>query len=324
MSIMKVAIVGLRGCGKTTIFKALCKTKKITSNVAIVKVADKRLDLLYNLYKPKRKVFSEIEFIEVFWEEKALSFLRNIDVITLVINCFEGEKIPEKDADKILQELFLSDLLIIEKRISSLKGFEKILLERCKKGLLEEQPIGKLGLNKEEEKLLSSYQFLTNKPIVIVGNIGEGDLLSEKIERLKAYTRIKDVPLVIICGKFEMDLIELNEKEKDDFRKGLEIEDGIANLIKVIYNSMGLISFFTGGKEEVRAWTIPKGTNATKAAGKIHSDMERGFIKASVISYEDLINCGSIKDAKEKGKVKIEGKDYIVKDGDIIEFRFNV
>lgn len=335
---MKIAIVGLRGCGKTTIFNSLVGfgRKETKSNIAIVKVADKRLSILYNLYQPKRKVLPEIEFVDLcpIEDKQSLSSLHNIDAMAIVIKCFSEEMEPIKDVNTILGELLLSDLLKLEKRLCSLqpKGKkmtqelerEKGLIERCKNSLSDEIPIRKLGLNDEERKMLSSYQFLTDKPIILVSNMAEGLIKNQKIDELKEYTRINEMPLVMVYGKFEMDLIELEDEEKEAFRKELKIEDGISNLIRTVYDTLSLISFFTVGKDETRGWTIPKGTNALKAAGKIHSDMERGFIKASVISYDELIDCGSMQKAKERGKIRLEGKDYIVKDGDIIEFKFNV
>lgn len=316
---MKVAIVGLKGSGKTTIFNSLTKTN---SNIAIVKVPDKRLDNLHNLYQQKKKVLAEIEFIKV--EDKRSLHNINIDGLGIVIKCFQEEIEPIKELNTILQDLLLSDLLIVEKRLLSSKDPEKALLERCKENLSQEIPIRKLNLQEEERKRLSSYQFLTQKPIILICNVSEEISISQKIDELKEYARIKDLPLVSVYGKFEKELLELEEKEKEAFRKELGIADGIANLIRLVYDTLNLISFFTIGKNEVRQWTIPKGTNVLKAAGKIHSDIERGFIKASVIAYEDFIDCGSMQHAKERGKIRVEGKDYIVKDGDIIEFKFNV
>lgn len=341
---MKIAMIGLRGCGKTTIFNSLTKGEK-DGNIAVVKVPDKRLDTLYNLYPAKRKVSCEIEFIDLCpveegmtdhksFDKQFLSFLRNIDAIALVIKCFSEEIEPIKDVNTILGELLLSDLLIAEKKLSSLepKGKkmtqelerEKGLIERCRNSLSNEIPIRKLALNDEEKKILSSYQFLTDKSITIVGNIGEKMLNPQKIEQLKEYAKTNEMPLVMLCAKFEKDLIELEEDEREAFRKELKIENGISNLIRLVYDTLSLISFFTIGKDEVRGWAISKGTNALKAAGKIHSDIERGFIKASVISYDDLIDCGSMQHARDKGKIRLFGKDYIVKNGDIIEFKFNV
>lgn len=337
-------MIGLRGCGKTTIFNSLTKGEK-DGNIAVVKVPDKRLDTLHNLYPAKRKVSCEIEFIDLCpveegmtdhksFDKQFLSFLRNIDAVALVIKCFSEEIEPIKDVNTILRELLLSDLLIAEKKLSSLepKGKkmtqelerEKGLIERCKNSLSNEIPIRKLGLNNEEKKILSSYQFLTNKPITLVGNIGEKMLNPQKIEQLQEYAKTNEMPLGMLCAKFEKDLIELEEDEREVFRKELKIENGISNLIRLVYDTLSLISFFTIGKDEVRGWAISKGTNALKAAEKIHSDIERGFIKASVVSYGDLMDCGSLQNAKEKGKIRLEGKDYIVKDGDIIEFKFNV
>lgn len=341
---MKIAMVGLRGCGKTTIFNSLIKGER-DGNIAVVKVPDKRLDTLYNLYPVKRKVSCEIEFIDLCPVEEGMtthksfdkqfgSFLRNIDAMVLVIKCFSEEIEPIKDVNTILGELLLSDLLIAEKRLSSLepKGKkmtqelerEKGLIERCRNSLSNEIPIRKLALSDEEKKMLSSYQFLTDKPIILVGNIGEKMLNPQKIEQLKEYAKTNEVPLVMLCAKFEKDLIELEEDEREAFRKELKIENGISNLIRLVYDTLSLISFFTIGKDEVRGWAISKGTNALKAAGRIHSDIERGFIKASAISYDELIDCGSMQNAKERGKIRLEGRDYIVKDGDIIEFKFNV
>ncbi|MEW6680512.1 MAG: DUF933 domain-containing protein [bacterium] len=331
---IKVALIGLPLSGKTTIFNALTSLKAKGRNIGVVKILDERLDCLHRLYPEKKRVSSEMEFIDthsIKTETKILD-LANIDAIAIVITCF-GEPIePIKEIKTILQEFILSDLLIAEKRIANLasKGRkmtqeeekEKAIIERCRDSLSKEIPLRKIGLTDDERRHLSSYQFLSDKPIVLIGNIDE----QRKDEELKEYARENNEQCVILSGKLEMEVAELEENERASFLKELGIkESGLSLVIKTIYTSLSLISFFTIGKDEVRLWPIKKGTNALKAAGKIHSDMERGFIRASVVSYKDFLeNKGSMAHLKEKGLIRLEGKDYIVADGDIIEFRFNV
>jgi len=327
---MKVAIFGLQGCGKTTIFNSLAGSKTQKTNIAVVKVPDKRLDYLSTLYPGKRRVNSMIEFIDV--SSHSFETLHNVDAITIVIRCFDPLIEPIKELNTIETEFILKDLMIVEKRLNALlKGKKQApemeIINKCKGCLENNTPLRKMGFSEEKKKPLSPYQFLTLKPIILLANISE-DMLncqSDKIDELREHARIQEIPLIIACGKLEEELSFLEEAEREVFLKGLKIEESvITSFIRAAYAALGLISFFTIGKDEVRQWAIPKGTSATKAAGKIHSDIERGFIRASVISLQELIEAGSMQNAKEKGKIRLEGKDYIVKDGDIIEFRFNV
>lgn len=358
---MKVGIIGLPKAGKTTVLNALTGAgtgeffkgdSKL--NRAQVNVPDKRLSQLGQIYAPRQVVPAEIEFIDLAlprgtWLEdpEVISHFRQVDALLEVVRLFadetiphpEGEINPERDIRKIDDELTLADLAIIERRITALnqqKGKKKSaqdereeqLLKRCQETLEAEQPIKMMNLNDEEEKLTRGFQFLTAKSLIIAANIGEQELsLTDYplLNNLRTYTRSKGYSFIVLGGKIEAEVRELPEAERAEFLEALGIkEPAIDNLIRTAYHALGLISFFTIGKKEVKAWTIRTGTSAVKAAGKIHSDMERGFIRAEVISYEDLISCGSKTIAKSKGLLRLEGKEYQVRDGDVVEFRFNV
>ncbi len=343
---IKVAIIGLPFSGKTTIFNALTSLKAKGRNIGLVKVPDERLNYLHSLYPEGKKRSFEIELVDTSsleegstanksFDRQFLSFLSNIDVIIIVIRCFGEGREPIRELLTIFQELILSDLLIIEKRLTTLSQStrgkkittgaekEKEIIERCKNALSNNTPIKNIGLTDCEKKMLSCYQFLTDKPLVLVSNIGEE---REEQGELEEYAKINNERCVNIFGKFEMEINELEEDERPAFLKEMGIKElALPTLIKTVYDSMSLISFFTIGPDETKLWAIKKGTPAVKAAGKIHSDIEKGFIKASVVHYEDFfINNGSMTHLKEKGLIRLEGKDYIVADGDIIDFRFNI
>ncbi|MEW5768426.1 MAG: redox-regulated ATPase YchF [bacterium] len=358
---MKVGIIGLPKVGKTTVFNALTGAGAAEFfkgdsklNLAQVKVPDPRLSRLGLIYAPKQVVSAEIEFIDIAlpkgtWLEdpEVISHFRQVDALLEVIRLFPDQTIsppegginPARDIRKIDDELALADLAIIERRITALnhqKGkkksaqdeIEEQLLKRCQEALDAEQPIKMMNLNDEEEKLTRGFQFLTAKSLIIAANIAEEALnLTDYplLNDLRTYTGGKGYPLIVLGGKIEAEVRELPEEERTEFLKALGIkEPAIDNLIRTVYSALGLISFFTIGKKEVKAWTVRTGTPAVKAAGKIHSDMERGFIRAEVISYEDLISCGSKATAKSKGLLRLEGKEYQIRDGDVVEFRFNV
>lgn len=325
-------------------------------NIAQVKVPDLRMTQLCQMYSPKSVVLAEIEFIDMVgirgsgviqgFDMQFLSFIKDVDAIVEVIRIFEDEGIihpqgsvePQRDVKIIESEILLSDMERVEKRCESLshkkvkKTLEdernEILLNRCKQQLELEQWLKDLELKEDEHKILNSLQLLTTKPVILVANIGENDLnINEnpKMKDLVGYAKMKGIPLISLCGKVEMEIKELSEDEQGEFLSELGIsEPSINPLIRICYEALGLISFFTAGKKEVKAWTIPKGTSALKASGKIHSDIERGFIRAEVIKYDDLISAGSKSHARDKGLIRLEGKEYLVCDGDVIEFRFNV
>jgi GTP-binding protein YchF len=330
----------------------------IEPNVGTVAVPDERLDNLELMYSAKKKIFTTIEFYDIAGLVKGaskgeglgnqfLSHIREVESIVHVVRCFEDENIthvegtidPIRDISIIDLELILADLEIISKRIAktekAAKGDKNLFkelefLKSLQETLESEMPIRSVEVSDPElQKLLKGYNFLTAKPVLYVANIAEDDIGNEDknihLKAIKEHASKQDAEVIWICGKIESELIELDDDEKQMFLEELGIESaGLDRLIKASYKLLGLISFLTAGEKEVRAWTIKEGWLAPQAAGRIHSDFERGFIKASVIHYDTLMDCKTMQVAKEKGLLRIEGKEYEVKDGDIIEFRFNV
>lgn len=330
----------------------------IDPNVGIVTVPDKRMEVLNNMYLPERLIPTTYEFTDIAGlvkgasqgeglGNKFLSHIRETDAVVEVVRCFEdtnilhvdGDVNPIRDIEVINIELILADLEIIQNRLNKtskkaqmtknkdeLKEIE--LLERIKTNLEKNIPARKLGLDEEEKKIISSFNLITLKPIIYVANVGEEDILvgtNKYVEEVKKYAENEQSETVMICAKIESELVELPDDEKKLFLEELNIEEsGLDKLIKKTYKLLGLATYFTVGPDEVRAWTFTKGMKAPECAGIIHSDFERGFIKAEVMSYDDLVSCGSEKDVKESGKMRLEGKDYIMQDGDICHFRFNV
>ena len=330
----------------------------IDPNVGIVTVPDERLDVLTKMYDSKKTIPAAIEFVDIAGlvkgaskgeglGNKFLSHIREVDAIIHVVRCFEDTNIvhvegsidPERDIDTINIELMLADLDIVEKRIDRtrkmLKGDKKYQLEldtllKLKEALENETCARLIDLTDEEKESIKEVSLITAKPVIYATNVSEDDfingiennMLVKKVEEIAA----KENSLVLpISAKIESEIAELEDDEKIAFLNELGInESGLDRLIKASYKLLGLMSFLTAGETETRAWTIKIGTKAPQAAGKIHSDFERGFIRAEVISYDDLIACGSMTAAKEKGLVRSEGKEYVFKDGDIVLFRFNV
>ena len=330
----------------------------IDPNVGIVTVPDKRMEVLNNMYIPERLIPTTYEFTDIAGlvkgasqgeglGNKFLSHIRETDAVVEVVRCFEdtnilhvdGDVNPIRDIEVINLELILADLEIIQNRLNKTskkaqmtKNKEELkeieLLERIKENLEKNIPARKLGLDEEEKKIISSFNLITLKPVIYVANVGEEDILvgtNKYVEEVKKYAEQEQSETVMICAKIESELVELPDDEKQLFLEELQIdESGLDKLIKKTYKLLGLATYFTVGPDEVRAWTFTKGLKAPECAGIIHSDFERGFIKAEVMSYDDLVSCGSEKDVKENGKMRLEGKDYIMQDGDICHFRFNV
>lgn len=353
---MQIGLVGLSQSGKTTLFQLLTGFKGSQpagkSNKAVVKVPDARIDYLSGVFKPKKTTFATLEAVDIPGlipgaDKSAVSFLqavRESDILIHVIQNFNNPDVPHiygdldpmRDLEAVSYELLLADLDQIEKRLDKIKeGKQKnvnptevALLEKLKAVLEDERPITSVDLSDDEEIFVRNYQFLTAKPYIVVVNVDENALLDQdypQAEEIIKYCQERNTPLQFLSAKIENEISELEGEERDMFLEELGIkETGISVLTRLVYEKLGLISFFTVGEDEVRAWTIEKDTIARKAAGKIHSDIERGFIRAEVIAYSDFLKAGSMAAARTEGTLRLEGKEYIVKDGDIAHFRFNV
>lgn len=330
----------------------------IEPNVGVVAVPDKRLDKLSEMYNPDKYTPATIEFVDIAGlvkgaskgeglGNKFLSNIRECDAIVHVVRCFENDDIihvegsvdPQRDIDTINLELILSDVEMIDRRIDKaskmLKADKKYqadvdFFKRVKSVLEEGKAARCVECTDDEKALLADVALLTNKPIIYAANMSEEDFAggienNEGFNAVKALADSEGAGVLPICAQIEADIVEMEKEEKEMFLSDMGLEEsGLDRLIRECYSLLGLISYLTAGKPEVRAWTIKNGTKAPQAAGKIHSDFERGFIRAEVIHFDDLIACGSMTAAKEKGLVRSEGKEYVMKDGDIVLFRFNV
>ena len=330
----------------------------IEPNIGMVCVPDKRIDVLSKMYDTDKSTYATIEFVDIAGlvkgaskgeglGNKFLSHIRETDAIAHVVRCFNDENIvhvagkidPIGDIETISLELVFADLETLNKRIDRVTKLTKSgdkkaiaeleLLSRIKTHLEEGKPVRTMDMTSEEREIIKDAFFLTDKKVIYVANVSESQLADKEndpnVLKVKEYAKDEGAEVITLCAKLEEDLSELDDGDKELLMQDYGIdESGLDKLIKASYSLLGLISFLTAGKQECRAWTIKKGTKAPQAAGKIHSDFERGFIKAEVVSYDDLIKYGSMNATKEKGLVRLEGKDYVVKDGDIILFRFNV
>lgn len=330
----------------------------IDPNVGVVTVPDKRLEYLENLYLPKSLVPTTYEFTDIAGlvkgasngeglGNKFLSHIREVDAIVEVVRCFEDGNIihveggvdPIRDIEIINVELMLSDLEIVENRINKIgkkammtkdkeTAAEIELLTKIKESLEKNIPLRRLEYNEQELKIVKNFHFLTIKPIIYMANVSEEDLLTdgnEYVDRVREFVKGENAEVVVVSAKIESELVELSDEDKNEFLKDLGIkESGLDKLIKATYDLLGLATYFTAGEDECRAWTFKKGMKAPECAGIIHSDFERGFIKAEIMSYEDLEKYGSELKVKEAGRMRLEGKEYIMQDGDICHFRFNV
>ncbi len=360
---MEIGIIGLPKSGKTTIFNALTRGKAETRafaaagvepNIGVVKVADERLEGLGSLLKPKRLVPAEVKYVDVALAADrkeglsgpARSHLTKTDALILVTRAFRSEAVPVsggvdpwRDIAAVSAELVLGDLAIAEHRLEriaeSLKSprsperdaliKERALVERIKAALENGAAVRDQGLSSEEGRAAESYQFLSNRPVLLVLNVGEDQLPQASALEEEAVRRYPKFPAAAICGKLEMELAQLDDVEAAEFRTAMGVSEGaLQRVIRLSYELLGMISFFSTAHGEVRAWSVRRDTPAPRAAGKIHSDMERGFIRAEVVAYRDLVKTGSVAEAKKHGLLRLEGKTYLVQDGDVITFLFSV
>lgn len=331
----------------------------IEPNIGMVSVPDERLDKLAEMYEPDKFTPATIEFVDIAGlvkgasqgeglGNKFLSHIREVDAIIHVVRCFDNDDIthvdgsidPARDIETINFELILSDLDLLTRRIDNrkkaMKGDKSIATEvEFLERLAAEMETGKTAraveISESEEEFLKDVALLTIKPVIYACNMGENDFVDNGIESNSYYKTVKEIAAqegaetFPICAEMEEEIAQLDPDEKEIFLEDMGLEkSGLDRLIKKSYSLLGLISFLTAGKQEVRAWTIKNGTKAPQAAGKIHTDFERGFIRAEIVAYDDLMECGSMVAAKEKGLVRSEGKEYVMKDGDITLFRFNV
>ena len=361
---MKIAIVGLPNCGKTTVFNALTgqtvetaafSSGKLEPNIAAVKVPDPRLQALAQIYKPRKVTVAEVQYVDVGGfkggdarekelSPELLSFIGTADALLHVVRAFEHKDVPhplgsvdpQRDLAQLELELIFSDLLVIERRLDRLqKEIKKFsgqeresrtvecdLLSRLKSNLEEEKPLRLMELTPQEEKLLRGFTFLSMKPCLVVVNLGE-DQISQPgpLEELSSTKR----RVASLSAKIEAEMAQLDEEDAKEFMESLGIHEPARDrVIALSYALLGLISFLTVGEDEVRAWTIREGTVAVEAGGVIHSDIQRGFIRAEVVPFEDLVKAGNMAAAKKQGRVRLEGKEYVLHDGDVSHFLFNV
>ncbi|SHI69472.1 hypothetical protein SAMN02745176_01066 [Lutispora thermophila DSM 19022] len=331
-------------------------TGKVEANIGITKIPDERIDFLASMYEPKKTTYATIEVVDVPGLVSGSStgkgvgnqFLDNVrktDALIHIVRAFESDDVvhvegnidPMRDIDTINMELLFADLGIIDNRIERIEASKKVtkenlaeleVLKKCKEGLEKGLLIHNLKLNEDEKEHLKTFSFLSEKPMILVVNLDEEQFKSKDYpsrEDLLEYSRNTNTPFIELCIKSELEIAKLDSEDREMFLEDLGIEEsGMDKLSRTAYDYLGFISFLTAGHDEVRAWTIQKGTVAKKAAGKIHSDIEKGFIRAEVYKFKDLKELGSIQKVKEKGLFTLEGKDYIVEDGDIINLRFNV
>lgn len=330
----------------------------IDPNVGVVSVPDKRLETLTDMYMPERTIPTQYEFIDIAGlvkgastgeglGNKFLSNIREVDAIVEVVRCFENKDIihvegsidPIRDIEIVNYELILSDLDIVENRLLKIEKkatttndkeslFEVAVLKKAKEYLSNGTMLRRVTFDEKESKLLKNFNLITNKPFIYLANISEDELLNNDnpyVEKVRSKAHEEDASVVVMCSKIESELSELDEDSKKEFLRDLGINNsGLDQLIHITYHMLGLKTFFTVGSDEVRAWTFKDGMKAPSCAGIIHTDFEKGFIKAEVMSYEDLIEYGSELKVKEAGKARLEGKEYVMQDGDICHFRFNV
>jgi GTP-binding protein YchF len=357
--VLRIGIVGLPQTGKTTLFQILTRAHgsgigagRQEARVGVVRVPDVRLDRLIEMFKPLKHVYATIEYMDMPGSVIELArtgvqsqALRELDALVHVVRAFEDEAVPmeeatvdpKRDIENVELELILSDLAVVEKRLERLEkdikkqknpALEKELqvLKVCKVALDKQTPLRELDLGAEESKVIRGFTFLSLKPMLYVLNLGEGDATKANLaDQFAAEAGLKQrlrTSVSAVCGKVEAELAEMSEADAAEFMSSYGLkESAISRLINASYQLLGLISFFTVGEDECRAWTIRAGMTAMEAAGEIHSDIQRGFIRAEVTKYEDLMSTGSFAEARIRALLRLEGKEYIVQDGEIVHFR---
>jgi len=350
---MKVGIAGFPRSGKTTIFNALTGqhadvggfTEPGKVHLGTIKVPDPRIDKLSEIFQPKKTTYAEMVFVDFPAAAEAagshaldtatLTQMRESEALVQVVRGFADAITgdppnPVRDLANFKSELLLSDLVLIEKRLERLKKEkgkeqEHALLERCKAFLDEERPLRQIDLSVEEGSAIAGFGFLSRRPLMVVLNVGEADVAAAMPAPVAEFLAMENLEGLVLSGKIEMEIAALDAGDRQAFLEDLGLQaTARERFIRAAYELLDQISFLTSGEDEVRAWTIKRGTPAVKAAGKIHSDIERGFIRAEVVHYDDFVHYGSDAKCREHGKLRLEGKEYVVKDGDIIHFRFNV
>lgn len=363
-----LGIIGFGLSGKTTVFNAVTRGKAATGfgggqepNLGVVKVPDARLGVLTEMFHPKKTTPAEIRYVDFPAAGAAfghgsgpgsqfLNEVRRLDALIHVVRAFENAEVPHadgtvdpaRDVSAMNLELAFADLALIERRLERMEAElraakpgdrmagerEAALLRRLQTGLEAEQPIRAQSLSTDEQRLIASYRFLTELPLLIVLNVDEDGLQNRSELEADYQDRFGGIgtQVAAFCGRLEMDLLELSPEDAVEYRTGLGLDEetGLDRAIRLSYHLLGLISFLTAGEDEVRAWTVSEGATAPQAAGKIHTDLERGFIRAEVVRYEDLIAAGSIAEARKHGLLRTEGKTYVVQDGDVVNVLFNV
>ena len=348
---MKVGLVGFARCGKTTIFNALTGMSaevggfetKPEAAIAVIKVPDPRVDALAEIVEPERTKYAEVSFLDfppsaerkAALDTRSLAQMRELEALAQVVRAFADPLAstpvdPLRDLRGFHTELLLADMGVIEKRLERLRKEqgrerEQALLEKCYRVLEDEKPLRGETFLPEEQLVLAGFAFLSHKPLLVVYNVEEDELQNPLPAEVAAYAEDNGLRIIPVCGQVEMEIAQLEEDERALFLDDLGVAESARDrFIRSAYEALNLLSFFTAGPSEARAWTISRGTTAVGAAGKVHSDMERGFIRAEVIAYGEYIAHRGEAGCREAGKMRLEGKDYVVRDGDVIHFRFKV